>query len=488
METSVKSDMQILQACLDGNRELYAELVKRYQSLICAITYNETGDLNHSEELAQDTFVRAWQRLKDLHQLDKFKSWLCGIARNLCLEWRRKHSRETSFQTNDLSIPSEDSPVERIIKQEEEALLWNAIEDIPTQYREPLILFYREQQSVASVADALELSEDAVKQRLSRGRKMLKESIAAFVESALSSSGPKKSFTIMVMAALPATVPQWAAAGIAAYSTQGSTAMKTATGLSLTGAILGPLIGIMGAIFGIRASYNSAKSNAERQHVIYSTFIILLYVVAFWGVTALGIYISLIYPPTKTKLDSLIQSYPYITIGSMIVGFSILYTAGLFVLIRRFNEQLKNIQIEQGTYVDPEEFKRKHQSKVFTKGNIYGAYGGSIFGCIAWVYPCSWLAGDWLTPIYVSLLGIVIFMISTRMVLSDHKHHHKAIQFTLIALAILDLFVLNFNVYVLNWGDTVLKDYSLIWLNALLIVLFGGLSLQQYYLHRQRNR
>jgi len=62
------------------------------------------------------------------------------------------------------------SPATQAVTREEEAILWRALERIPDTYREPLILFYREQQSVERVAAELELSEDAVKQRLSRGR------------------------------------------------------------------------------------------------------------------------------------------------------------------------------------------------------------------------------------------------------------------------------------------------------------------------------
>ncbi len=87
---------------------------------------------------------------------------------------------------------------------EEETLVWQALERIPESYREPLILFYREDRSVAEVAGALELSEDAVKQRLSRGRGMLREQVAELVEGGLRRSRPGRKFTVAVMAGLAA--------------------------------------------------------------------------------------------------------------------------------------------------------------------------------------------------------------------------------------------------------------------------------------------
>src|SRR5207249_1394274 len=84
----------------------------------------------------------------------------------------------------------EPQPHERAISAEEEAILWRSMERIPEIYREPLVLFYREHQSIEAVAQNLELSEDAVKQRLSRGRKLLHEEVLAFVEGTLARTNP----------------------------------------------------------------------------------------------------------------------------------------------------------------------------------------------------------------------------------------------------------------------------------------------------------
>ena len=92
-------------------------------------------------------------------------------------------------------------PSDQAISREEEAILWRSLERIPEIYREPLILFYREHQSIESVAAALELSEDAVKQRLSRGRKLLQEEVQAFVENTLRRTAPGEAFSGAVLAA-----------------------------------------------------------------------------------------------------------------------------------------------------------------------------------------------------------------------------------------------------------------------------------------------
>jgi RNA polymerase sigma factor (sigma-70 family) len=173
MSTAGHSDAQLVERSLTGDRDAFARIVQRYQSLVCSITYNATGSLSVSEDLAQETFFAAWQQLAALREPSQLRSWLCGIARfRVGKEFRLRgrepiHAAQPLDAIHDPASP-EPSPPAQAVSREEEAILWRALERIPDTYREPLILFYREQQSVERVAAELELSEDAVKQRLSR--------------------------------------------------------------------------------------------------------------------------------------------------------------------------------------------------------------------------------------------------------------------------------------------------------------------------------
>ena len=93
-------------------------------------------------------------------------------------------------------------PLDHAISHEEMSLLWRSLKRIPPAYREPLVLFYREHQSIEAVARGLGLSEDAVQQRLSRGRKFLQEQFMA-VAGALDQTQPGNKFAVGVLAALP---------------------------------------------------------------------------------------------------------------------------------------------------------------------------------------------------------------------------------------------------------------------------------------------
>ena len=268
METTGFSDAELVAQSLAGNRDAFGQIVTRYQSLICSLAYSATGSLCRSEDLAQETFLAAWRQLPHLREPHKLRPWLCRIARNLTCDATGKDGREPSHRAEALeevaeSHSPEPLPVDWAINNEEQAILWRSLERIPPIYREPLVLFYREHQSVESVAQNLELSEDAVKQRLSRGRRLLEEQVLAFVEGALARTCPGKAFTLAVLAAMPAATFSAKAAAVGAASQVGAGA-KTAGLAGLLGMLLGPLIVFLPNFFAYRVALASAQSVEER--------------------------------------------------------------------------------------------------------------------------------------------------------------------------------------------------------------------------------
>lgn len=273
-QTNVSTDLQLVNLSLAGNREAFGQLVQRHQALVCSLAYSACGDLARSEDLAQETFVTAWRQLKGLREPERFKSWLCGIARNLVNNQLRRDHRRGEDQALTLeAVPdaatTQPDPQQAAISREDQALVWEALAAIPENYREPLVLFYREEQSVQSVAAALDISEEAARQRLSRGRVLLREAISRMVEETLTATRPGPAFTMAVLAALPFTLTQAAAATTAATAVKGSTTAKTlaAAGLwsGIGGAILGVAGGILGAYAGRNATLAQAGSERERQ-------------------------------------------------------------------------------------------------------------------------------------------------------------------------------------------------------------------------------
>ncbi len=273
MPVAVNNDAELVNGTLAGNRDAFSQIVSRYQSLICSLAYSATGSLGQSEDLAQETFITAWKRLSHLRERDKLRAWLCGIARNRINNFLRREGREPVREAESLenvseAHSSEPMPTEQTITNEEQAILWRSLERIPEIYREPLVLFYREHQSIEAVAQSLDLTEDNVKQRLSRGRKLLHEQVLAFVEGALERTNPGKTFTLGVLAALPATLVASAkAATIGAVAAKGGAAAKTAGAMGLLGALLSPLMILFGNYIPYRMGLAEARTEEERSHI-----------------------------------------------------------------------------------------------------------------------------------------------------------------------------------------------------------------------------
>ncbi len=77
----VTSDATLVAASIAGGYEAYAQIVSRYQRLLCSLGYSATGQLSQSEDLAQETFIEAWRKLDRLREPERLRAWLCGILR-----------------------------------------------------------------------------------------------------------------------------------------------------------------------------------------------------------------------------------------------------------------------------------------------------------------------------------------------------------------------------------------------------------------------
>ncbi|QEH34150.1 ECF RNA polymerase sigma factor SigW [Aquisphaera giovannonii] len=248
------ADAEIWREVREGSVAAFETLVRRHQSLICAVAYSGCGDLALSEDLAQETFWAAWRQRASLKSPERVTAWLCGIARNLARNAHRKeaHRRQAAPDADLLArVPGGDpEPAEEAVSREEESLIWKALERLPEDYREPLVLFYREGQSVAETAAAMGLSEDAVKQRLARGRRMLRASMSGLVEDGLRRSRPGRRFTATVLAGLAAHGAGAEAASAATATGAGVAAWKASAGAAGAGGAIGGLLGTLGGLLG----------------------------------------------------------------------------------------------------------------------------------------------------------------------------------------------------------------------------------------------
>jgi RNA polymerase sigma factor (sigma-70 family) len=280
MHTAERNDADLVAESLDGSRDAFRQIVERYQTLICSLAYSAIGNVSQSEDVAQETFISAWKDLRSLREPDKLRSWLCAIARNRTQRSLQREGREPVHNAAPLEnahdSPACDAlPSEQAISREEEAILWRSLEKIPELYREPLIVFYRERQSIESVAVELELSEDAVKQRLSRGRKLLQEEVQGFVEGALQRTAPGQAFSNAVLAVLPLAAGPAATAGVGAGA-KGTAAAKSGFLAAWVAPFIGIAAGIVAQWLIICATTTDRKLRVKRIVQIIVGWILLL--------------------------------------------------------------------------------------------------------------------------------------------------------------------------------------------------------------------
>jgi RNA polymerase sigma factor (sigma-70 family) len=251
-------ETKLLQASLAGDRDAFESIVEKYQSTICAITFSGTGRLEVSEELAQETFVNAWEHLHQLRDLKGFRFWLYSIARHaLCNYHRRK--KPVPLDPDLEEITTQDPP-EILMRQEEQMMLEQAIMRLPVKYREPLVLFCRQQQSIRQVAAVLELSEATVRTRLHRARKLLREQVAERLEQVLKETGPRKDFTKAVMLAISGVPLGLATTADAAVASGISGQAAVTGGISTILGSVGTKIAVVAAVVAVSALVYTHRS------------------------------------------------------------------------------------------------------------------------------------------------------------------------------------------------------------------------------------
>lgn len=409
------TDEFLVLASRAGDRLAFADLVRRYRDMVIGVAYNGIGEFNRSEDIAQQTFVTAWKRNLDLKDPARLASWLCGIARNLARNERRRlascPAKTLDESTVDTSI---ESPEKSSIAKEESEMLWAVLEKVPETYREPMVLYYREQATTADVAKALDVTEDVVRQRLSRGRKLLEEKVAEFVETRLATRKASPNFVASVLVALPgATLPK--ASGVMAMI-----GVKMFYGL---GYLLGPLIGLAGAIYGSKCSLDSATSERERRFLWKMIAAVSLLVVALLTVL-LGI---------RMWLPNMFGN-PWVQGSIWGIYLSLLVTA-----IVLGNRRIARIKLEQGNAEERAGLRRiafQPASPRSAAWNLVGALGGSV----SWMFIVAALQRDWIGFLLAAgLLSTSIAVFVPKVIAATTARRQLSVNFQAVILIILGM-------------------------------------------------
>lgn len=189
------SDVQLALSAAAGSAAAFETIVRRNNRLLFRTARGVVPDDAEAQDIVQETYLRAFTNLQSYRGDSSLGTWLARIAINVALTSQRKKGRLVQFEESGeadepaeepefaMPMPPHHSPDEQAERGEMRVLLQSCIEALPAIYRSVFILRAVEELSVDETAYALGVTQEVVKTRFLRARAMLRERLAARVES-----------------------------------------------------------------------------------------------------------------------------------------------------------------------------------------------------------------------------------------------------------------------------------------------------------------
>ena len=175
------ADADLVLQCQKGSPAAFEELVRQHQSMVHSLTFRMTGSVADAEDLAQETFLRAYAQIGTFRGNAKFSTWLYRIAVNTCLNWRASEARRFHLQANCAGeiraqyLNGENASDENQSSQQVQAVLMK----LPAKQRAAIVLTVYDGLNHAEAAQVLGCSETTVSWRVFAARRKLKRWLTA---------------------------------------------------------------------------------------------------------------------------------------------------------------------------------------------------------------------------------------------------------------------------------------------------------------------
>lgn len=179
------SDGELFQRARTGDRAAFGKLVDRHKHGLVNYLTRLCGSLEEAEDLAQESFLRLYQRGSDYCEQGKLRAYLYRIATNLFRSQIRRQQRWRHLRSLLIAFnghrPEPPQP-SRLLQSELGEQLSLALLQLPVRYRTPLVLAFIEGWSHRQIAAAMRCQEGTVKSRIHRGRKLLRAELESYYE------------------------------------------------------------------------------------------------------------------------------------------------------------------------------------------------------------------------------------------------------------------------------------------------------------------
>ena len=151
-------------------KQTVEELAGRYRDNLFAAAFNVCKNAADADDIVQETFLQYYVAKKEFDSEQHIRAWLLRVAIN-----KAKNVNHTFWRQH--KVPLEDYMETLVFETPQDETLFETVMKLPEKYRIVIHLYYYEEYSVAEIAEVLKLSQSNVKVRLSRGRKVLKETL-----------------------------------------------------------------------------------------------------------------------------------------------------------------------------------------------------------------------------------------------------------------------------------------------------------------------
>jgi RNA polymerase sigma-70 factor (ECF subfamily) len=171
---------QLVHRCLAGEKGAFDELVRQNMNVVFGLVVSMVHNFHTAEDIAQEVFTKAYVSLPRLQEPQKFRNWVCRIARNCCLDHLRQRQVQSSLESSFVQLAEPEArevPGYRDLSEEMNTRLLNAIDQLRDDYREILILKHLNGLSYKDIGGILNMSVSAVGEKLFRVRQMLKRKL-----------------------------------------------------------------------------------------------------------------------------------------------------------------------------------------------------------------------------------------------------------------------------------------------------------------------
>ena len=185
---SLGEERALITKSLQGDREAFGILIERYADTVLTVATRMVGNGADAQDLAQDTFLKAYTALPSFRQESKFSTWLYQIAMNKCRDWLRSKARKREESTDAdedsenftprVELQAEGDPEQEVSRKQLASHMEGAIQDLPELYREAFILKHVEGLDYEEMATILNVNRDTLKMRVYKARVQLCRTLA----------------------------------------------------------------------------------------------------------------------------------------------------------------------------------------------------------------------------------------------------------------------------------------------------------------------